>query len=297
VDACLRCGQSLHGLADEQPCPGCGLPAGRSRRPSDALHHTRPAWLRRLSAGVWLLLPALPVACVWALVLIVLDVSSARLTGLFSWPWDRHLAWSGLDLAAVAVAAGAWLLSGPEGYAEADQADRRSRLALRLVGFLPLLAVALRHFETEYNYSYYPPLHVRYLFSLGIDPVVLAIAACTPLPVLLFRRLRELAKRARNAHLAEHAHLVGVGLAGGVLYAAAYALASTTPERVGLPYNWSYRSTFGLIVMTVLGAAALLFTLWSLYLLGRFALAFRVAARTQRRQWAVGDLPVARAVE
>ena len=164
------------------------------------------------------------------------------------------------------------------------------------MGFLPLLAVAVRHFETEYNYSYYPPIYVTYSFTLGIDPVALAIAACTPLPVLLFRRLRELAKRARNDHLAEHASIVGVGLAGGVLYAAVYALTSTTPERVGLPYNWSYRSTFGLIAVTVLVAAALLFMLWSVYLLGRFALAFRVAARNQRRQWAAGDLPVARAV-
>src|SRR4051794_35289464 len=104
ADDCLRCGQSLIGLADEQPCTGCGLPAGRSRRPSDALHHTRPAWLRRLSAGVWLLMAALPVACAWAMVLIVQNVTSAGLiSGRFNSRLERHLAWSGLDLVAVAI--------------------------------------------------------------------------------------------------------------------------------------------------------------------------------------------------
>src|SRR5688500_12763630 len=55
-DACFRCGYALHGIADDQPCPECGLLAERSRRPTDELHSTRPGWLRRLALGTFRLL-------------------------------------------------------------------------------------------------------------------------------------------------------------------------------------------------------------------------------------------------
>src|SRR5688572_24711285 len=63
-DACFRCGYALHGIADDQPCPECGLLAARSRQVTDELHHTRPRWLRRLSIGVWLMLLAVVAAAV-----------------------------------------------------------------------------------------------------------------------------------------------------------------------------------------------------------------------------------------
>ncbi len=46
---CYRCGYVLHGIADDQPCPECGLLAERSRRVSDELHDTRPRWLARIA--------------------------------------------------------------------------------------------------------------------------------------------------------------------------------------------------------------------------------------------------------
>src|SRR4051812_3038328 len=61
-DECLRCGYSLHGIANDQPCPECGLMAAASRRLTGDLHETRPQWLRSLSRGVMLLILAILMA-------------------------------------------------------------------------------------------------------------------------------------------------------------------------------------------------------------------------------------------
>src|SRR5688500_3244961 len=55
ADDCYRCGYALHGIADDQPCPECGLLARRSRRVTDDLHRTRPRWLRRIALGTALI--------------------------------------------------------------------------------------------------------------------------------------------------------------------------------------------------------------------------------------------------
>src|SRR5580765_3129732 len=65
ADACYRCGYDLRGIADDQPCPECGLLARRSRRPTDELHNSRPRWLRRISRGANLILLAILIAAVW----------------------------------------------------------------------------------------------------------------------------------------------------------------------------------------------------------------------------------------
>src|SRR2546430_3389303 len=69
ADACYRCGYDLRGIADDQPCPECGLLARRSRRASDELHNTRPRWLRRISRGANLILLAIVVAVAWPFVI------------------------------------------------------------------------------------------------------------------------------------------------------------------------------------------------------------------------------------
>ena len=56
ANACFRCGYNLHSIADDQPCPECGLLALRSRHESDELHDTRPKWLTSISWGANLML-------------------------------------------------------------------------------------------------------------------------------------------------------------------------------------------------------------------------------------------------
>ena len=71
-DECFRCGYALVGIADDQPCPECGLLAARSRRATDELHLARPAWLRRLSIGTWLILAAITWPVVWTILWILI---------------------------------------------------------------------------------------------------------------------------------------------------------------------------------------------------------------------------------
>ena len=55
TDACYRCGYNLTSIADDQPCPECGLLAERSRRPSERLRDGRPEYLGKLSQGTSLI--------------------------------------------------------------------------------------------------------------------------------------------------------------------------------------------------------------------------------------------------
>ncbi|HEV2295709.1 MAG TPA: hypothetical protein VGR35_17815 [Tepidisphaeraceae bacterium] len=72
-----------------------------------------------------------------------------------------------------------------------------------------------------------------------------------------------------------------------------YALLSHNAARWGLGTWWTTRSTLSLVLMLMLSVAACLFTLWSIYLFVRFALAFRRAARELRGRWTVDDASLA----
>jgi hypothetical protein len=211
VDDCYRCGYSLHGLDDEHPCPGCGLLARRSRRTTDELHVTRPRWLARISTGANLILLSVGIP-------FLSSIASGVFLKLQSAPLPpskvlKLLVGYGpmllLDLACVVLLAGMWLLASPEGYPAADRADRRLRRALRVVALMPVLQAMLR------NLDYYV-MHARAGLGNpweGITGVLLLLAtvASVPLPWLLFVQLRNLANRARSAHLAEHCTIVGAG--------------------------------------------------------------------------------------
>jgi hypothetical protein len=308
ADACYRCGYELRGIADDQPCPECGLLAGRSRRPTDELHNTRPGWLRRLSWGVWLILLSMAAGVAWPFVTAILrelvirivwrngrPVYVPRSTNL-SWSiygsW-YHLPWLGADLAALILLVGILLLSSREGYPPTDQADAWRRRLLRLLAIVPLAALALMHVASQSALKAstgkgYFLLHPN-LGVLESIAFLLVTVGCAPLPILLYIQLRSLAKRARSAHLAEHCVIVGVGNSLTLLYIAIYAPLQEYAERLGFGDFWSSRSSVALALELFLAVLACLFALWNAYLLLSFAVAFGCAARRLRSQWRKSD--------
>jgi hypothetical protein len=308
---CYRCGYSLLGVAEEQPCPECGLLAGRSRRPTDELHHSRPGWLRRLSWGVWLILFSLAIGAAWPSSVDYIrewlweHVMSPRLSRN-AWPpkmpprWAMSLyyqaPWLGADVAAVALSVGLMLISRREGFAPADAADRWRRRLLRLLALLPLAAMGIVHVTSHQQsisamgrYSINGPQ----LGEWGTDAMLIITLGCAPLPALLFFQLRSLAKRARSAHLAEHCAIVGVGNSLTLLYIPICLTLMEKAGRWGLGHNWASRSPVALGFVLVMFLSAILFALWNAYLLLRFAVAFGRASRRLRTQWRQSDRSMA----
>jgi hypothetical protein len=118
--------------------------------------------------------------------------------------------------------------------------------------------------------------------------LLLTMVAAVPLPWLLFVQLRNLAKRARSAHLAEHCTIVGAGTSAVAGVVALLMIYEDIARRLGWDIEWMHRSA-GLAVVTIISVAAMLFGLWSIYLLLRFAIAFYRASRQLRQAWSIDD--------
>lgn len=177
----------------------------------------------------------------------------------------------------------------PERYPPADQADSRSRLALRIVAIIPLVSVLLFTLSSWLVYNIWMRQGI-YERSTSIDTLASIVrgVGSIPLPFLLFYRLRGLARRAHSAHLAEHCVIVGVGASLSLIYIGIASVILTNGDKWFGDY-WIARSNTALALMAILGTLALLFILWSLYLLIRFAIAFGKAKRSLRKQWAMHD--------
>lgn len=303
-DDCYRCGYNLHGIGDEQPCPECGLLAQRSRRATDQLHDTRPRWLASISRGTNLILLAITLALLWPFAqsalyeLVVAPILRRYQSPGRMWPmWVERLyiffPLIGFELAAVALLVGTLLITRREHYPPADEADRRSRIALRIVAAAPLLALALHHVFQE-RWLRGAMTGGRWANWTWLETAAgwIAMIGSLPLPALLFFRLRGLAKRARSAHLAEHCAIVGIGASAALLYLVGAYYVLEHAERWGWGTNWAGRSQSSLIIVAIIATAAFLFALWSLYLLARFAIAFRRASKQLRQKWTRDDRAV-----
>lgn len=193
----------------------------------------------------------------------------------------------GVGIPAAIFPLGMLTLTAREQYGPADRTDRRRRVLLRALATVPLLGIvgegALLGRVLSQNMRYTTMEWSSFALSAAV------LAACIPLPGLLFYQLRSLAKRARSAHLAEHCAIVGVGMSSGVSYATVMLIIFQFAKDWGLDPDWGTRSSVSLVLMLVCTLSAALFTIWSLYLLIRFAIAFHFAARQLRQKWRADD--------
>ncbi|MGH7177851.1 MAG: hypothetical protein ACREJC_10755 [Tepidisphaeraceae bacterium] len=295
TDVCYRCDYNLRGIADDQPCPECGLLAIRSRRQTDELHNTRPKWLWSISRGVWLILLGIVIPVCWFFVWGVIERGIFRsylAAGLplasIAWRW---LGWIGLDAGASVLIVGIYLLTRPEGYEPADKRDRWRRCGLRVFAFSPLLAaLCLQLLASGMPRGMFVlPRGTNLSVPLGVLCTLFGTILSSPLPLLLFFQLRGIARRARSAHLAEHCAIVGIGASCGLLYFGIVIALFANAERLRLGDDWTSRSTAALWMLVAVGAAAGLFILWSIYLLTRFAISFHRAARRMGTEWKRDD--------
>jgi hypothetical protein len=196
----------------------------------------------------------------------------------------------GFELAALALLLGALLITRREHYPPADEADRRWRIALRIAAMAPLAAMACFHvYRERWLTGVMSGGRVSNWSGLAVVAGWIAMIGSLPLPALLFFRLRGLAKRARSAHLAEHCAIVGIGASTALLYLVGAYYVLEHAEDWGWGTNWAGRSQVSLIIVLIIATAAFLFALWSLYLLVRFAIAFRRASKQLRQKWTRDD--------
>jgi hypothetical protein len=220
-----------------------------SLTPGDELWHAPPAWLAALAWGAWLVTGALALNFPVGRAVWQRAVRSVELT-------------AAIDIAtAVAFAAGVWMQTlpqprfGPPG----------RRWLLRALVLSPLVHVT-----------------VNYLFSRGgaggpsgLSPrglALFAVMACVvPIPALLFLHLRHLALRMGRPRMADHCKVVSIG-ATASLAGIAWVQIVTAPA-----------------VAELASAAGLVFYLWSLFLLTRFAVAFGGARRRSAAAWRTAE--------
>jgi hypothetical protein len=246
---------------------------------------------------VRLILLAMAMAVLWPFATYVGQAQLAvGIAGTSKWAYPLwiHLMWVGGDLAVLLLLAGVWLLTSPEGYPPADRADARRRRWLRIVALAPLVALVLLHVTSQLSANF-NARQGAYNHSDPFDGPLPILAFCfatvgsSPFPVLLYLQLRSLAKRARSAHLAEHCVIVGVGNALTLIYIPLFALVSHYAEAWGLGYAWSSSSTASLVMALLVVVSSMLFAMWNLYLLVRFAIAFAVVSRKRRKAWHLAD--------
>lgn len=294
INPCVRCQYDLRGVADDQPCPECGLLAERSRRPSERLRDSRPAYLRKLSLGLVLIVLAAVTPILWWGAMIVAMVLEAD---WLAWSFAEHVMLSGADVAAMLLVVGTCLLTAKESNTIAT--PRRS--AVRLFACIPLTYMLVMHV-----YFMFP----EYISAGGFSPVpadaemnalvrrilgwllyLLIPVAIIPFPILLFSYLAWLGKRLLSRELKEHSFIIGVGISVTIAMLAVAAVWGTYGEQwLDLPRR--ARGNISMALAVICFTLVALFALWSFIHVIGFALAFWRESRALKALWQDADRSV-----
>jgi hypothetical protein len=220
--------------------------------------------------------------------------------------WLQWVPILAIYFSAAAFFLGVLLLTRRESYAPADLADRGLRRWLRIAALAPILALAAEGvYDRQQSTNWRAPRKVWIMVNgmwvvqaphpwLHSAAFYVATLGAAPIPLLLFLRLRGLARRARSAHLAEHCVIVGIGTTVALLYLFALIEIMDHAPQWGWDQYWPTRTNVSLVLLLIMFVTVCLFILWSLYLLVRFAIAFSRATREIRRKWKRDDRSLAR---
>jgi hypothetical protein len=268
--ACLRCGYDLTGLDARRPCPECGLLAGLSLMDNPELRHNRPRWLASLALGSGLVALGALVAPLLPTSLLLLSqrtfvtnaAGQARLT--VNWPlWAAGLA---IAMAStLPIVSGIWLLCGRSGREADDRATLPVRVILRMVALAPpavALAWAVRGPRVMAANINTPQIF------WSLTAFILAFAV---LAGLLFLHLRGLARRAPAPRLAADSPVVGLVLAGCLLFS---FVLGAIGERYPDQFPRGTEGSAMYVVFAVWLAVSAAAFIWAIYLLMRYTAAF-----------------------
>ncbi len=262
---CRTCGYNLRGLSLRGECPECRTPVHRALH-GDRLSYSDPRWVRMLARGMWLLNAAL--GCSVVLIVLLLLVQPLR---EHAWlPTSLALALGGIAVA------GAWLVT------QRDPADTERdppvtwRRTLRVA---IIAAVALEAFDDVLAHSTDATRGLTAAASLlGSAMWIIVILAA-------FRHAISLARRIPDPDLVSQTH----GTMWGLI--CSYGLASIIGALMLSPANFPPVLTmlFGLSCTVIV--ACVIFTLWSMSLIARYAHTLRHAADDAELTWKYGKAP------
>jgi hypothetical protein len=265
---CVRCGYDLRSQPSHGLCPECGLSVGRTRSVGKHLQHGRPGWLNRLCIGTWLLLlvPAAAVASI---------PCAAMVADRFWFHTSmQDITFYVLCAAPFAVAlthiASIYLLTSREHRFEHQLAGNAVRVVLRfcVLGSL-IIAGAITGFVQHNGSTRAVP---------WADFTVGSFLLLIPTYILTFVYLRTLARRIGHASLAEHCVIVSVGISVSILMSILLSF-----------FAFYFDTDKTILPLLVVLTTAILFGLWSTYLLFRFAVVFHQSASIAKQNWITAD--------
>lgn len=255
---CRTCGYNLRGLAEGGRCPECDTPIDRSTR-GDLLRHCDPRWVRTLARGMRIINHSVILGLL-AIIGLAIFAPSLRL------PW---IAPASVLLVGAVMAVGVWLATEREPAAADIERMFSSRRALRVlvVGAIVLQAAGGMLVTVSRTGALATKLAAAVIIIGGLYAA--------------FRYAVQLARRIPDPLLAAQTRGVMWGLIisyGLFLMIAALALSNR-------PMPPALALVFGLSCTVFIGC--IIFTLWTLALITRYALRLGEAAVESELSWAI----------